>query len=73
MTTIVKTSLNTATTLSVKNSLRASTSLVLRTIRRPIGVRSKNPTVSFWRWANISERTSRMAHWPTICVVQLWA
>ena len=41
MATRVKKSMKTETTPSVKNSLRASTSLVVRVMTRPRGVRSK--------------------------------
>jgi len=49
-------------------SFSASTSLVMRVMRRPSGVRSKNDDASDKTcWCSRSRR-SFIARWPTICV-----
>ena len=52
------------TTPEVNSSPIASTSLRMRVIRRPTGVRSKNRAGSRWTWAKSACRRSWITRWP---------
>ena len=61
-----------ATTPCVTISVRASTSLVIRVISRPTGLRSKNDSERYCRWLNSRTLRSYIARWPihvvsTVC------